>query len=117
MSGKLDPKLLLLLASEEIKRRQHQRQQIPELLRVTFQHLQIIVAANGQLTAADGEESGSALPGPDPFGVSADEAAQRLGCSPRTVRRLGSRLGGRKVGGTWVFDRRAVEEHAEGMER
>lgn len=113
----LDAQLLLWLTSQEIERRQRARLPIPERLRATFRHLSIVVAECGQGDRDSGEESESALPGPDPFGVSADEAAQRLGCSPRTVRRLGSRIGGRKVGRTWVFDRRAIDEHAEGINR
>lgn len=46
------------------------------------------------------------------------EAAQMLGCSARTVRRLAPGLGGRQCGGQWFVDRQAVTEHAaEGRHR
>lgn len=43
--------------------------------------------------------------------LSADQAAELLGVSPRTARRLAPGLGGRKVGGTWLLDALAVDEH------
>jgi excisionase family DNA binding protein len=49
--------------------------------------------------------------------VPAGEAAELLGCSVRTVRRLARQLGGHKVGGQWQLDAQAVEEHLEGHQR
>lgn len=46
--------------------------------------------------------------------VTVTEAAQMLGCSTRTARRLAPRLGGRLLAGRWVLDHRAVTEHQEG---
>lgn len=43
-----------------------------------------------------------------------EEAANTLGVSVRTTRRLAGGLGGRKVGRAWLLDRAAVLEHAEG---
>ncbi|MFF5201752.1 helix-turn-helix domain-containing protein [Micromonospora parva] len=42
----------------------------------------------------------------------AKEAARMLGITDRQVRNLGHRLDGRKVGGTWVFDRDLVAAEA-----
>lgn len=42
------------------------------------------------------------------------EAADALRLSHRQVRRLASRLGGRKSGRDWLLDRQAVIEHQEG---
>ncbi len=44
----------------------------------------------------------------------AAEAAQVLGTSERTARRLAPALGGRKHAGTWLLDAAAVHEHLEG---
>ena len=41
-------------------------------------------------------------------------AARLLNCSTRTARRLAPKLGGRQVGGRWLIDRLAVEEHLAG---
>jgi len=57
---------------------------------------------------------------PEPVGdaesVTTAEAARLLGCSERTIRRQAARLGGRNVGGRWLLDRAAVEEHRAGSE-
>ncbi|WP_155726758.1 helix-turn-helix domain-containing protein [Mycobacterium avium] len=41
--------------------------------------------------------------------IGADEAAEILGCTPRTVQRQGTTLSGQQIGGTWVFDRATIE--------
>lgn len=43
------------------------------------------------------------------------QAAQRLGLCERQVRRLAPRLGGRKVGGRWFVDERALDDYEEEM--
>ncbi len=54
----------------------------------------------------------------DPVGeaddVTTEQAAEMLGVSLRTVRRLAPGLGGRLVGGRWLLDRQAVTEHING---
>lgn len=45
--------------------------------------------------------------------LSADQAAEILGCTPQWIRRIASDLDGRRVAGRWVFSRRAVLEYAE----
>ena len=42
------------------------------------------------------------------------QVANMLDCSPRTVLRKAQQLGGRKIGGRWVFDQLAVQAHLEG---
>lgn len=46
--------------------------------------------------------------------VTSDQAAELLGVSARTARRLAPKLGGRLIGGRWLLDRQAVAEHIEG---
>lgn len=46
--------------------------------------------------------------------MSTEEAAQALGVSVRTARRMAPKLGGRRVGGALLFDRIAVQEHLSG---
>lgn len=40
------------------------------------------------------------------------EAGRILGCSPRYVSRIHTDLDGRRIGGRWVFDRKAVLDYA-----
>lgn len=46
--------------------------------------------------------------------VTIAQAADMLGVSERTVRRLAPGLGGRKAGAVWLVDEAAVIEHREG---
>ncbi|WP_029108582.1 helix-turn-helix domain-containing protein [Mycobacterium sp. URHD0025] len=46
--------------------------------------------------------------------VTIDDAATRLGLSHRQVRRIAEQLGGRKVGGRWLLDQTAIDEHEKG---
>lgn len=62
---------------------------------------------------ADSPDDPAADDGPMSY-LSSDEAAAALGVSPRTARRLAPELGGRKVGGTWLLDAAAVDEHHRG---
>lgn len=48
--------------------------------------------------------------------VPIDEAAARLGISPRQARRRAPQLGGRKIAGRWFIDGAALNEHIEGMQ-
>ncbi|MEV0078054.1 helix-turn-helix domain-containing protein [Nocardia neocaledoniensis] len=116
MTGRYDDHLLLHVVAAEVARRQRLGHPVPERLRASLRQLTQAVAEAGQATAACREESEPALPWPDPRGLlTVDEVAQRIGCSPRTVRRLGHRIGGRKIGHAWLFDPRAVAEHTEGL--
>ncbi|WP_420220534.1 helix-turn-helix domain-containing protein [Mycobacterium marinum] len=45
--------------------------------------------------------------------LSADEAAEILGCSTQWVRRIAADLDGRQVAGRWIFHRSAVMDYAE----
>jgi hypothetical protein len=51
-----------------------------------------------------------------PEQLTVQEAAAMLSKSRRQVQRLAPRLGGRRVAGRWVLDRRAVEDHLEGAD-
>ena len=46
--------------------------------------------------------------------VPVDQAAPRLGLSPRQTRRLAPQLGGQRVGGRWLLDEQAIREHLGG---
>ncbi|CPR11950.1 hypothetical protein BN971_03243 [Mycobacterium bohemicum DSM 44277] len=46
--------------------------------------------------------------------ITAKEAAEVLGLSKRQCQRIAADLGGRIVGGRWLFGRAAVSEYAEG---
>lgn len=49
--------------------------------------------------------------------VPIDDAAARLGLSPRQVRRLAPKLGGRIIGGRWLLDEQAIREHLQGKKQ
>lgn len=49
-----------------------------------------------------------------PEELTVEEAAGMLARSHRQVQRMAPKLGGRRIGGRWLLDRRAVEEHVEG---
>lgn len=42
------------------------------------------------------------------------EAAQRMDRSPRQIRRLAKKLGGKKIAGRWYLDEHAITEHLGG---
>ncbi len=46
--------------------------------------------------------------------VPIEQAARELNCSRRQARRLAPALGGKLVGGRWLIDKRALDEHIEG---
>jgi hypothetical protein len=50
----------------------------------------------------------------EPDEMTVEEAMTVLGKSRRSVQRMAPRLGGRMIGGRWILDRRAVEEHRAG---
>jgi hypothetical protein len=45
--------------------------------------------------------------------ISAAEAALIIGCSKRQATRIAVELGGRIIGGRWMFDRETVLQHAK----
>lgn len=54
-------------------------------------------------------------PGDDDV-VTLRDAARLMRCSERTARRRAPLLGGHKIGGNWLLDRAAVEDHCEGAQ-
>ena len=46
--------------------------------------------------------------------VPLEAAASKLGLSRRRCRRLAPKLGGRLIGGRWLVDEQAVQEHLQG---
>ena len=49
--------------------------------------------------------------------VPIEQAAAELGLSKRQTRRLAPELGGRIIGGRWLLDRHALNEHREGQKQ
>jgi hypothetical protein len=47
--------------------------------------------------------------------VTIAEAARQLGLSERQTRRRAPQLGGRRVGGVWLLDQIAIDEHRRGQ--
>lgn len=47
--------------------------------------------------------------------VTIEAAAQQLNLSPRQIRRLAPKLGGKKIGGRWLLDEEAIDEHRKGL--
>lgn len=68
------------------------------------------LAAAGQ---TDPAQPGGAHHGGEPT-VTVLQAARQLGVSERHVRRLAPRLGGKRIGGRWLLDPEAVQQHLEG---
>lgn len=64
--------------------------------------------------AAVGHEDTARGIAPEHGSMSTKEAAQLLGVSTRTARRMADRLGGRLVGGVLMLDRIAINEHLAG---
>ena len=80
------------------------------------------LAQEAQLATASGrlDVPGSTFLPPFPQDVEvidATEAGRLLGLSGGQVRRLGAELGGRKVGGRWLFDAMAVAAQAVDRKR
>ena len=68
------------------------------------------VSADGHADARQEVDLAESTRGDGP--VQTDTAARMLGLTTRQVRRLADQLGGRRIGGTWVFDRAAVSAEA-----
>ncbi len=90
----------------QVTRRARQRNNLPAAPQLDA--LWAALSAGGHPASRD-EHTGR---GGDLLSVSA--AAELLGCSNRTVRRLAPKLGGKLVSGRWVLSRQAVAEHIEG---
>lgn len=71
--------------------------------------LALTLAAWGQPDTADDPASDDEL-------MTTQAAAELLGCSERTARRLAPRLGGRLIGGHWLLDAQAVHQHKAGSQ-
>lgn len=74
----------------------------------------VALARLAEALAAPGQEDNPDEPAGQPDLVTTEEAAEMLGVSLRTARRLAPLLGGRRIGGRWLLDRQAVTEHKEG---
>ena len=95
-------------AAETIRRRQLTGQPVPTWLR---QHFAEIDAALRVSRSGHGTDNAAAELEPVEL-ISAAQAAAIVGRSKRQVQRLAADLGGRIVGGRWLFDRTEVAEYA-----
>jgi hypothetical protein len=50
----------------------------------------------------------------EPPTVTVAEAARQLGLSERQTRRRAPQLGGKRIGGVWLLDQDAIDEHKKG---
>jgi hypothetical protein len=71
------------------------------------------VAASGQTVIGETPDVPPSVLRPMPIA----EAAEALGKSHRQTRRLAPKLGGQRVGRSWLVDRQAVEEHLAGRQQ
>lgn len=95
-------------AAEVIRRRRLTGQPVPAWLRQHYAELDAAVRMS-----RSGHESDSATAELEPVDqITANEAAAIVGKSKRQTQRLAADLGGRIVGGRWLFDRAAVTEYA-----
>ncbi|GJO29992.1 hypothetical protein NJB1507_37700 [Mycobacterium marinum] len=94
-------------AAEVMRHRSRTGQPLPAWLR---QHFAALDAAVRMSRSGHGFHGGAAQLVQDE--VTAQEAADMLGCSKRQALRLAADLDGRLVGGRWLFPRSAVEQYA-----
>lgn len=92
-------------AVEVLNNRRLRGQAIPDWLKRYHDR----VDAAWLTASAHGPETGSTAWESPTIGVA--EMAALLGVSPRHVRRIADTLGGRRVSGTWVFNRATAEGH------
>ena len=80
-----------------------------------------IAAALAGVVATDGQAVRQTPPVVQPLALqpmlTVAQAAERLDCSRRTVRRIASKLGGRRVGRVWQLGPIAVDEHLRGRRK
>ncbi|MGV0050796.1 hypothetical protein ACRU43_16365 [Mycobacterium colombiense] len=94
-------------AREVIRRRRHTGEPIPRWLNDHYARLDFLVRMSPPRHDEAEIDDVAAQSKHDLIG--ADEAAEILGCTPRTVQRQGTTLGGQQIGSTWVFDRATIE--------
>lgn len=99
----LFPAIRRAIAAAQNERRAAGQPPHPELVRL------------GELLARPVTDS-PPRPVEEPRPLTAVEAAQLLGVTPRTVRRLAPRLDGHKHGAAWLIPAAAVQEHIEGAQ-
>jgi hypothetical protein len=101
-------------AAEVYRSRQLSGQPIPEWLKRHYARLHAeILSSTRRETDCDTDEDGQSVH----EWLISREVATMLQISPRQVQRLAGELGGRLIGGRWVFNRSAVEAHAVRTDR
>ena len=94
-----------MCAAEVVNGRRLRGQPIPAGLK---QYLQELEADSAEMSGSGPKTCDGADANPT-MGVK--EVATMLNITERHVRRIATRLGGRRVNGTWVFDRDIVENY------
>lgn len=102
--------LEVALFAVEVAQRSRARNGLPPMQ--SLEALRVAMSPRGHADGAEGV--GGQAGDQDEEMVSTQVAAQLLGCSNRQARRLAPLLGGRLVGGRWLVDRQAVNEHNAG---
>lgn len=87
----------LYLVGDDIERRTRYGHPVPTMLRDLHRRLALALSGHGRETA----ETDST---PTQFETTA-EKADRLGVTPRTIRRRAQASGARRVGHQWIFER------------
>lgn len=94
--------------AEAVVRRRQRRELVPLAMRDLLARLDGLLLTS----AANGTVAGQNSAKLELIGTT--EAAQILGCCQEWVRRISTKLGGKRIGGRWVYPREAVEEHRDG---
>lgn len=97
------------LYAVKVAQRSRARNGLPRLL--VLEELEAAMSPRGQTDIAE-EPTGQSVD--VVVAMTTEDAASALHCSARQARRLAPALGGRRVGGRWVYDHQAVLEHIEG---
>jgi hypothetical protein len=99
------------LVADRIRELRDARRPVPDYLQRMLQTLQPEAAFVMLTLSPHGHEDAPFSPPQQAIAqemIDTQEAARRLGCSVRTVRRKAHELGGRQVASRWVFDRSTI---------
>lgn len=97
--------------AEAVRVAQHARKRDGLLPSMAWARLEVVLA--GPVAEVGQTDSPDSPVGEHGY-MDAAAAAELLGCSERTARRLAPKLGGQKRAGVWLIDSIAVREHLDG---
>lgn len=96
-------------AAEAILTRRRRREFVPTPLQSALARIDDMLTSG---IAANGNDRKDAAAQSESIDI--NTAAALIGLTPRRVRQLAPQLGGERVGGRWIFQRREILEHADG---